>query len=163
MTLAAASNSSTPLAPAIIAAAAALLGVLIGQLISILQRRHDERQQRLERAAAAVAKVLSLSMDAIEQIQRSSGAGLQWWAQPEWRRLRAEQWPIVRDLLLQQVAYEPDTKPSFLTLAMRGQDLLMDENAEKGSALRSWTELQEAVTSVAARPETARQGAATRK
>jgi hypothetical protein len=86
-------------------------------------------------------------MDAIEQIQRGSGVGLQWWAQPEWRRLRSEQWPIVRDLLLQQVAYEqPDQKPSFLTLTMRGQDLLMDENAEKESALRSWNALQEDVS-----------------
>jgi len=59
-------------------------------------------------------------------------------------RLRSEQWPIVRDLLLQQVAYEqPDTKPSFLALAMKMQDLLMDENAEKEGALRSWSALQE--------------------
>lgn len=141
--LAVASGGSTSLAPPIIAAAAALLGVVIGQLISILQRRHDERERRLERAASAVAKILALSIDAIEQIQRCSGAGLEWWTQPEWRRLHSEQWPIVRDLLLQQVAYEqPDTKPSFLGLAMKVQDLLMDENAEKEAALRSWNALQ---------------------
>jgi hypothetical protein len=144
VTLAAASGSSTSLAPPIIAAAAALFGVVIGQLISILQRRHDERERRLERAAGAVAKILALSRDAIEQIQRFFGAGLEWWAQPEWRRLHSEQWPIVRDLLLQQIAYEQaDTKPSFLALAMRVQDLLMDENAEKEAALRSWNALQE--------------------
>jgi hypothetical protein len=51
--------------------------------------------------ASAVAKILVLSMDAIEQIQRSSEAGLQWWREQEWMRLRSGQWPIVRDLLLQ--------------------------------------------------------------
>ena len=142
--LAAASGGSTSLAPSVIAATAALLGVGIGQLISTLQRRHDERERWREKAASALAKTLALSMDAIEQIQRGSGVGLEWRAQPEWRRLLSEEWPIARDLLLQEVAYDqPDTTPSFLAVAESMQHLLMDEDADKAAALRSWNALRD--------------------
>ena len=132
------------MASAIIAATAALTGVVLAQLIGWMQRRGDERRRRRSAIAAAVAPTLSLVIEAIAQIQRGRRAGTPWHQQAAWRDLREQTWPAVRILLLTQAADEPASRtPSFYGLTLELQDLLTAEERDFDAAMLAWDRVRE--------------------
>ena len=131
---------------AIVSAAAALAGVLIGQIASWLQRRAEERRRRRIEIAATVAPTLSLILEATEQIRRSARAQTAWRRQAGWGHLCDHTWPGVRTLLLTQAAQEAiGQEPSFYTVTVRLQELLASEEQDVDAALHAWDGAREQI------------------
>jgi hypothetical protein len=133
--IAAASQAS--IASAVISALAALIGVILGQIIAWLERRREEQHRRRAELAATIAPPLAMILEAIEQIDRGARSGTAWQTQPAWTRLRTDDWPPIRTRLLLQSAQEPEVSREFdvLTLSLdpprHGPRVLVSRAAER--------------------------------
>lgn len=123
--------AATPVAVSVIPAVAALSGVLLAQAIAWWQRSLDDKRRRRKEMAQAIAPALSLIMDAINQVEAHSRSNTSWYAQPEWTKLRAETWPVVRTLLLTQASEVPDALQAVKDLALKVQQLLNDDGTDR--------------------------------
>ena len=126
-------------APAIISASAALGGVCLAQLIAGSQRRADERRRRRTEIAGVVAPTFSLITEATEQIEQGRVSQTSWYQQPAWRKLRQDDWPSLRTLLLLQAAQETgSSEPSFDDLVLQIGALLTSDDGDADAALAAW-------------------------
>lgn len=132
--------------PAIITGLAALAGVSFAQAGAWLQRRSDERRRRRGEVAGVIAPTLSLISAATEQIKLGDLSKTAWYQQEAWTRLREEEWPSVRMLLLVQAAQEqPGSSPSFDDLVVRLGDLINTEDGAASCARAAWQDARAAV------------------